>query len=284
MWVVGPIKALVPGVEIFDVPTSRFALPAFQSIVTLETGPARPPTVAVDYEGTEPPLELFSCLTLLGFDGLVPQPPPSGAIAWGGQGGGPASTPTILPFRATARAVLGAGTEEVGRALDATTFVLGRLAPDGEASGRSVSEDAEPDTITRRAASALAGTRGRLTALAERPAPAATPTPTPTSGEPVRLDPSPADPLAPPETEDAWDVRVVADIGLVEDTRDLLERHGRIVAEERTSWITEGVYRGQPTETRHRAVRMDVVVEPGTADELLEVLSGMRLRSVEARS
>jgi hypothetical protein len=54
-----------------------------------------------------------------------------------------------------------------------------------------------------------------------------------------------------------------------------------VAAEEEVTWTDEVTYRGQRTETQHRAVRFHATVGRAGAEALLASLSRFRLRAVE---
>ena len=84
----------------------------------------------------------------------------------------------------------------------------------------------------------------------------------------------------PSVAEPVWDLRVIVDAGFAEDAREIIADHGAVVGDTTTTWTAEGVYRGQPTTTRHRAVQLDASVTPGAEEALLALLTRTQVRSI----
>jgi hypothetical protein len=237
-----------------------YVLRDLQATATIHTGAARPTVLEVAYQGTEPPLELFSALEMVGVTGLVPQPPPSNAIDWGAGG----STPTIRPYPAVASVVLA----DSGRVLDAARLIVERLATTEEP--------------------AVAATSSNLTALPlrARPEPGAEASPSASlPPPPLTASTTSSAPLPPPAVvSEGRGVTVVVDVEAAADIRTLLGRHGQVLDEEPTTWTAKVAYRGQTSETHHRAVRLRGCVPADGQDEFLAELSRHRLRALELQS
>jgi hypothetical protein len=238
------------------VPPDTYVLQEFQATATIHTGPARPTVLELAYQGTEPPLALFTTLQMVGVDGLVPQPPPSSAIDWGAGG----STPTIRPFPAVARVALDGPDRHRERVLDAVRLVVERLS------------------------------RTETAALPPPPSPAGAPSPgAPPPPAPSAASHRPPPPVAPlvdpsgPRAPGRRLVVVVADEEVAPDIRRLVGRHGELLDETSTTWTSQIAYRGQKSETHHRAVRFRATIADEAEDGFLAELSRHRLRSLELK-
>lgn len=70
---------------------------------------SRPPSatvwLALDYEGTDPPLELFADLAMVGWRPPAPAPPPASAIAWTADPDGGRTRHDVRPWRVTGAVV-----------------------------------------------------------------------------------------------------------------------------------------------------------------------------------
>ncbi len=99
--------------------------------VTFTLGPARPAEIAVVYDGTKAPVELFSHLAAVGFPGLVPQPPPPEAIDWSHSTGSPDEAPQVRPYRAASSTQYSGPIDQHNRAVDAAHLIVERLVAAG---------------------------------------------------------------------------------------------------------------------------------------------------------
>ncbi|HEY6533015.1 MAG TPA: hypothetical protein VIY72_11960 [Acidimicrobiales bacterium] len=225
------------------VPIETFELSALSSTVRLIIGPSRPPAVEVDYQGTEPPVGLFSHLAVVGFGGLVPQPPPAAAIQWTSADGAPLAAPVILPFRASTQGTLEGRPEDRGRAVDAARFILEQLSRTGVTGHVAAHSTSRPATAP--------------------------------VGGPDRTAQTPGS-----ASGGQFELEIVADRGAAEDVRFLLGSHARVTQELPTTWTSTIRYRGSESEEHHRAVRFRVAVTPGNAEALVAGLARQGVRSV----
>ncbi len=238
---------------------------------TIVTGLTGPPEVTVSYEGTAAPLTIFMHLAALGFEGLAPQPPPVDAIDWTTPDPVRGTTHTVRPYPAVSVGRYEGPTPDRDRAVDAARLIFERLT-------RSTLPPPPP--------SAAVPTNG--TAASRRPPPAVAAVATPPPRRPeatVAAAPAPGPDDASPATtatDDPASVRAfVIDADMARGLGAILSQFGEITEERPTTWTTEGRYRGQVTETHHRAVRFTVSVPVAAEVALIEALAKVPVRSSE---
>jgi hypothetical protein len=249
------------------VPSETFTLTALGVTTTLHADLTGAPEVEVGYDGCSPPLELFGHLRVLGFVGLVPQPPPSAAIDWSRPDpAGVATGFSVRPYAATSRGRLDVDRDDRGRAIDATRFVLQRLATPATSRGAEDPSIPAPDD-TRRA--------GRAAAIGDAPVHP------PLDAGP--LPPPPAPPVVvPPDRRLLIEVTVAVEHTAA--TRPVLAAVGDLVGEAPAVWTTTAVYRGQAMETRHHGTGFVVEIAPADRDALLATVGAIPVHALRELS
>ncbi|MCD9622928.1 hypothetical protein [Rhabdothermincola salaria] len=244
------------------MPSSTFTLTSLGAALTLHVEGTAPPEVEISYDGCAPPLELLGHLRALGFVGLVPQPPPSTAIDWTRPDHDGAVTGfTLRPYAAMSRGRLDVARDLRTRALDATRYLLERMAA-ASAPAPAGPPSSTPDDDTSHPAP------GDIAAMSQ-PGPS-----------------SPA-PLSPPGTlgdagRQLIEVTVAAEHAAA--ARPVLAAIGELVGEAPTSWTTTAVYRGQRMETRHLGTGLVVEIAAADRADLLSALGAVPVHSVRELS
>ncbi len=275
------LKQPVSCVDPIEVTAEIFTLESSGTTCTIVTGLTGPPEVTVSYEGTAPPLTIFLHLDALGFVGLSPQPPPVEAIDWTTPDPSRGTTHTVRDYQAVSVGRYDGPNADRERAVDAARLIFERLTrstlPPPPAPPPPPPAMHPPDDGSRPA-----------------PPPAAGPARTDTDTGPPTITKDTGDTGAPSVTKDTEDTEVAADPAaamivraLVIDAdaapslRPVLTALGEITEERPITWTTQMRYRGNHTETHHRAVRFIVAVSTDDERALLDALTGFRLRSAE---
>jgi hypothetical protein len=265
----------VADVDSSSVPSDSF--PISGATVNLVIGHSTVPEVEVLYAGTQPPMALFGHLGALGFVGLVPTPPPAEAIDW--QTPDPASGRafSVRPFAGRAVGRLEAHAAERDRALDATRYVLGRLAGAEAPTLSSVATASGTANGNGHRPPSTGGTAAPLAGLAatarQDGADAFTLT---TPGVPAAgIATGPA-----PTSSSLVQLEVVLDELSADRARLALSGLATVADERVITWTTEQTYRGSTTTTRHRAARLLVEVAPDDVDTMRAALAPYRPRSI----
>jgi hypothetical protein len=251
------------------VPSEPFVIG--NATVNLVTTPTAAPEVEVLYSGTQPPMALFGHLGAMGFVGLVPVPPPADAIDWQTPDPTSGRAFSVRPFPGRALGRLDATTTQRDRALDATRYLLGRLAgsdappphlatdvaPNGDGNG-----DGHPTATSDGAAAVGAVVSARQDGADAFTLPPAAPT------------------AAPPASSSVVVLEVVLDELVADRARLALGGLARVNDERVITWTTEQTYRGSTTVTNHRAARLLVEVAAGDVDAVRSTLAPYRPRSI----
>jgi hypothetical protein len=269
------LKAPAADVDSSNVPSDSF--PIAGATVNLLLGHATVPEVEVLYAGTQPPMALFGHLGALGFNGLVPTPPPADAIDW--QTPDPASGRafSVRPFAGRAVGRLDVHAAERERALDATRYVLGRLAGSEApalASVATVNGAANGNGHRPSSTAGDAAPVGGTTASARQDGADAFTLTTP--GVPAVGVAT----AAAPTSSSLVQLEVVLDELSADRARLALSGLAEVTDERVITWTTEQTYRGSTTTTRHRAARLLVELAAGDVDTMRAALAPYRPRSI----
>ena len=270
------LKQPVSCVDPLEVTAEIFTLEPSGTTCTIVTGLTGPPEVTVSYEGTAPPLPIFMHLDVLGFAGLTPQPPPVEAIDWTTPDPTRGTTHTVQSYQAVSVGRYDGPAADRDRAVDAARLIFQRLT-------RSTlpPPPASPAPLPSAAAPAPPSANG--SGNGSRPSPPTTASPAASNGAGELTDSA--------GTSVGVDVAsstgptivraLVIDADVAPSLRPVLTALGTLTEERPVTWTTEMRYRGNLTETHHRAVRFTVSVTADHEPALLDALTGFRLRSAE---
>ncbi len=274
------LKQPVSPVDPIEVTAEIFTLEPSGTTCTIVTGLTGPPEVTVSYEGTAPPLTIFMHLDALGFAGLTPQPPPVEAIDWTTPDPARGTTHTVQSYQAVSVGRYDGPGADRDRAVDAARLIFERLTrstlPPPPSSPATTPPATTPPAPTSANGNGNQNGRASRPSLPSAASPAAgngSTSPAVPAADPVGVDPAGTGPTT---------VRaLVIDADAAPSLRPVLLALGTVTEERPVTWTTEMRYRGNLTETHHRAVRFTVSVTAEHEPALLDALTGFRLRSAE---